>query len=484
MMRNNYGWTPGRKRFNREWTPINANRRANKLQLQIDAGFDSFSRLFASICGLIFLGSMLTVCLRSSAVTIGLAGSSEVGEAGRVIRRLVNEWEKKTGNHVEYVSKPNSYSAAFAEFLVDWSAQTPDIDVYSIDTSWQGTAAPYAVDLTKFFNAEELSAHFPEVIKNNTVDGKLVSVPTSVDVGLLYYRVDLLNKYGFSHPPETWDELTEMARTIQTGEKAAGDADFYGYLWQGKDESGAVNALEWIFSYVGGTIIEADGRVSINNPRAIEALNRARSWLGTVSPLATTAYAEEECRNVFQDGHAVFMRNWPYVYALADKPDCRTCGKFSVTVLPKGGASGIHAGALGGWSLMVSKYSRRPDIAADLVRYFSSAEIQKEVALELCGMPSRPALYTDQDILNKFPWFAKLPVIFDQAVARPSTALGPNYNRLAYLVAHQLDLFLRHGETAEETVHQIEDGAKKLMATTNAGHENPEKPRMDANKHE
>jgi trehalose/maltose transport system substrate-binding protein len=83
-------------------------------------------------------------------------------------------------------------------------------------------------------------------------------------------------------------------------------------------------------------------------------------------------------------------------------------------------------------------------------------------------MPSRPALYTDQDILNKFPWFAKLPAIFDQAVARPSTALGPNYNRLAYLVAHQLDLFLRHGETAEETVRQIEEGAKKLMKIAEA----------------
>lgn len=347
-MRNNYGWTPGRKRFNREWTPINANRKANQLQPQIDAGFDLFgagfravaiallkveqvflfnrtliprgirlnlrpsavtdvcrpfhARLFASLRGLIILGSMLTFCGSGSAVTIGLAGSSEFGEAGRVIRRLVNKWEKKTGNQVEYVSKPNSYSAAFAEFLVDWSAQTPDIDVYSIDTSWQGTAAPYALDLTKFFNAEELNAYFPDVIKNNTVDGKLVSIPTSVDVGLLYYRIDLLNKYGFSHPPDTWDELTEMARTIQTGEKAAGDADFYGYLWQGKDESGAVNALEWIFSYVGGTIIEADGRVSINNPRAIEALNRARSWLGTVSPVPPSLMPRKNAETFFKTG--------------------------------------------------------------------------------------------------------------------------------------------------------------------------------------
>jgi len=420
---------------------------------------EMFRRFNSGIC----LGLLLMFCGYCRGITIGLAGSSEFGEAGKVTRRLVNEWASKTGNQVVYVSKPNNYSAAFGEFLVDWAAHTPDIDVYSIDTTWQATAAPYSIDLTKFFSPTELAEHFPQVIANNTVDGKLVSVPTSVDVGLLYYRTDLLKKYGFSNPPETWDELTEMSQAIQAGERRAGDADFYGYLWQGKDESETVNALEWIFSYGGGTIVEADGRVSINNPRAIEALNRARGWLGTISPAGTLADAEEECRNTFQDGHAAYMRNWPYVYALADKPDCRISGKFSVTVLPKGGASGTHAGALGGWSLMVSKYSRHPDAAADLVRYFSSAEVEKKVALELCGMPSRPALYQDQDILKKYPWFAKLPGIFDHAVARPSNLLGANYNRLAYLVAHQVDLFLRHGESADDAVRQIETGAKKLM---------------------
>lgn len=397
------------------------------------------------------------------AVTIGVEGSSEFGDARKVAHRLLDEWARKTGNQVVYRSKPNSYPAAFGQFLVDWAAQTPDIDVYSIDTTWQAAAAPHAIDLTKYFSQEELAAYFPQVIKNNTVDGKLVSVPTSVDVGLLYYRTDLLKKYGFAQPPDTWEELTKMARTIQDGERATGDGDFYGYLWQGKDEGVVVNALEWIFSYGGGSIIESDGRISIGNPRAIDALNRAREWLGTISPADTLTYAEEECRNIFENGHSAFMRNWPYVYVLAEKPDSQVSGKFSITVLPKGGASGTHAGALGGWSLMVSKYSKHPDVAADLVKYFSSVEVEKAVALELCGMPSRPALYQDKDILSKFPWFEKLPPIFDQAVARPSAVLGVNYNRLAYLLSYQVERFLRHDDTAEETVRQIEDGAKKLM---------------------
>ena len=128
----------------------------------------------------------------------------------KVAHRLLDEWARKTGNQVVYRSKPNSYPTAFGQFLVDWAAQTPDIDVYSIDTTWQAAAAPHAIDLTKYFSQEELTAYFPQVIKNNTVDGKLVSVPTSVDVGLLYYRTDLLKKYGFAQPPDTWEELTKM----------------------------------------------------------------------------------------------------------------------------------------------------------------------------------------------------------------------------------------------------------------------------------
>ena len=213
--------------------------------------------------------------------------------------------------------------------------------------------------------------------------------------------------------------MTALAQVIQAGERAAGDPDFYGYLWQGKDESLTVNVMEWIFSYGGGSVIEPDGQVSINNPKAIDALNRARQWLGTISPVATLSYAEEECRNTFQDGHSAFMRNWPYVYSLADKPDSRISGKFSVTELPKGGDAGTHAGSLGGWSLMVSKDSRHPEVAADFVKYFSSAEVEKQVALELCGMPSRPALYQDQDILKN--------ILGSENYPRCSTMLWPDH---------------------------------------------------------
>ena len=160
-----------------------------------------------------------------------------------------------------------------------------------------------------------------------------------------------------------------MAKKIQEGERAAGKPDFQGFVFQGKaSESVTCNAIEWIYSFDGGTIVEPDKKVTINNPNAIKALETAKGWVGTISPKGVTTYGEEEARNVWQAGNAAFMRNWPYAYALGNDPKSVIAGKFDITVLPKGGENGKNAAALGGWQLMVSAYSKAPDAAADLVR--------------------------------------------------------------------------------------------------------------------
>src|SRR5260370_8563974 len=140
-------------------------------------------------------------------------------------------------------------------------------------------------------------------------------------------------------------------------------------------------------------MIEPDKKVTVNNPNAIKALDTAHGWIGTVPPVGVTTYAEEEARNIWQTGHAAFMRNWPYAVALGADPKSAVSGKFDVTVLPKGGENGKNAARLGGWQLMVSAYSKVPDAAPDLLRYLSSAELKKDIALPLRFLPTRPATY-------------------------------------------------------------------------------------------
>jgi trehalose/maltose transport system substrate-binding protein len=397
-------------------------------------------------------------------VTIHFAGDSDVGEGGRWTKALAEEWAKKTGNTVDYISRPNDASATLQLFQQYWAAKSGDVDVYMVDVIWPGIAAPHALDLKKYFKEDELKEHFPRIIENNTVKGKLVAMPFFTDAGVLYYRTDLLEKYGYKEPPKTWEELAEMAKKIQDGERQAGHPDFQGFVFEGKaSESVTCNAIEWIYSYGGGTIIDPDKKVTINNPKAIKALEAAKSWVGTISPQGVVSYGEEEARNIWQAGNAAFMRNWPYAYALGQDPKSVISGKFAATVLPKGGADGKNAACLGGWNLMVSAYTKNPEVAADLVRFLTSPEAQKKRAVDLSQLPTRPEVYKDQDVLAKNPWFANAVEILTNAIARPSTVTGADYNQVSTIFFQSVNKVLTGGEPAPGAVSDVERVAKRIV---------------------
>ncbi|MBV9999747.1 MAG: ABC transporter substrate-binding protein [Verrucomicrobia bacterium] len=412
---------------------------------------------------LVWLGLLTSGSLKAG-VTVRFAGDSDVGEGGRWTRAVVEDWAKRTGNTVQYISRPNDASATLQQFQQYWAARSADVDAYMVDVIWQGIAAPHAVDLHKYVKEDELKQHFPRIVQNNTVNGKLVSLPMFTDAGILYYRTDLLQKYGLSGPPKTWEELAQMAKKIQDGERGAGHGDFQGFVFEGKaSESVTCNAVEWIYSFGGGTVVSEDKKVTINNPNAAKALDTARSWVGTISPQGVTTYSEEEARNLWQAGNAAFMRNWPYAYALGQDPKSPISGKFDVTVLPKGGADGKNAACLGGWQVMVSAYSKVPDAAADMVRFLCSPEIQKKRAIDLSQLPTIPALYNDPDVLAKNGWFKNMQEVFNNAVARPSTATGADYNQVSTALYQNTNKVLAGGESGQNAVVQIERTCKRIV---------------------
>jgi trehalose/maltose transport system substrate-binding protein len=424
------------------------------------SGHQRLVTLTCSFC----LSLALSATVFAQGATVRFAGDSDVGEGGRWTRAAAEEWAKKSGNKIEYISRPNDASATLQQFQQYWAAKSPDIDVYMVDVIWQGILAPHAVDMKKYYNEAELKEFFPRIIENNTVGGKLASVPWFTDAGILYYRKDLLEKYGFKEPPQTWEELTEMGKKIQEGERAAGKPDFAGFVFQGKaSESVTCNAIEWIYSFNGGSIVDPDKKVTINNPNAIKALETAKGWVGTISPKGVTTYGEEEARNVWQAGNAAFMRNWPYAYALGNDPKSVIAGKFDVTVLPKGGADGKNAACLGGWQLMVSAYSKNPDAAADLVKFLASAESQKKRAIELTQLPTLPALYSDPQVLEKNPYWKNMLDVLSNAVARPSTVTGADYNQLSTAFFQSVNKVLTGGETPKNAVTQVERVAKRIV---------------------
>jgi trehalose/maltose transport system substrate-binding protein len=375
--------------------------------------------------------AVLAVALSSTTRAAEISIScSALGKEYDICKEGAEAWAKKTGNTVKLVSTPNSATERLALYQQLLAAGAGDVDVFQIDVVWPGILGHHFVDLTQKAQGQ-VGQHFPTMIENNTVKGKLVAMPWFADAGLLYYRKDLLEKYR--RPiPSTWDELTETARIVQDGERKAGNANFTGFVWQGKAYEGLTTvALEWVYSHNGGTIVDEKGEITISNPNAARALRTAAGWVGKISPEGVLNYTEEEARGVFQAGNAAFMRNWPYAWALAQGGDSVVKDKVGVQPLPKGGADGKHAGTLGGQLLAVSKYSKNADAAVDLVMHLTSAEEQKRRAIVGSFNPTIPALFKDPDVQKAAPFIGELFAVFTNAVARPAAVTGEDYNKVS-----------------------------------------------------
>ena len=378
------------------------------------------------------------IALASLASATGSAQAAEltiscgaVGAELTLCQEGVRAWEEKTGHSVDVVSTPNSSTERLSLYQQILSANSSDIDVMQIDVVWPGLLANHLLDLREVLGEDAADGHFDTIVTNNTIDDRLVAMPWFTDAGVLYYREDLLEKHGHE-VPTTWQELTEIARDIQNAEREAGNDRMQGFVFQGRAYEGlTVNALEWVASFGGGTVVDNEGEVAINNERAAQALDLAASWIGDISPEGVLNYTEEEARGVFQGGNAVFMRNWPYAWSLAQSDDSDVRGKVGVVQLPAGGEEGQSAAGLGGWNLAVSRYSEHPDIAADLVAYLTGEEEQKRRAIQASYNPTIDSLYQDQEVLDAVPFFGTLYDTFTNAVARPSAPTGDAYGRVS-----------------------------------------------------
>ena len=356
--------------------------------------------------------------------------SGAVGNAVENFKALVKPWEEATGNTVTLVPMPASTTDQFGQYRLWLAAGATDIDLYQTDVIWAPQLADHFVDLTEAAK-DLIPQHFPSIIESQTVNGKLVALPIFTDAPALYYRKDLLEKYG-KQPPKTWAELTETAQMIQDAERAEGKKDLWGFVWQGSAYEGLTcNALEWVKSHGGGQIVEPDGTISINNPNAVAALEQAKSWVGTISPEGVLAYQEEEARGVWQTGNAVFMRNWPYAYTLGNGDDSAVKGLFAVTTLPVGKEGDSSAATLGGWNVAVSKYSTKQEAAISLALYLAGPEAQKQRAIAESNLPTIMALYEDPDIAAAQPIIPQWKEVFLNAVPRPSAPTKGKYNEVS-----------------------------------------------------
>ncbi len=295
------------------------------------------------------------------------------------------------------------------------------LDVFFMDVIWPGefASAGWALPLDRYFNATEQKKFLAAPILANHYGGHIFGVPLFIDAGLLYYRKDLLTKYALPEP-RTWPELVQTAKTILVRER---DPDLVGFSGQFKQYEGLVcDMMEYVLSNGGALWDESHLVSALDQPRALEAVRFVRDHIiGEISNRGVLTYEEPESLALFTQGRAVFHRNWPYAWKIANDPaTSRIAGKVGMTRLPAF-TSGKSVSTLGGWQLGINRLSTQPELAWRFVDFMTSAGMQKRIALATGRAPTRRVLYDDPALLSAIPQLSSLLQTFEQAVPRPIT---------------------------------------------------------------
>jgi multiple sugar transport system substrate-binding protein len=327
-------------------------------------------------------------------------------------------------------------------FVINLEGRSAGFDVLMLDVIWvpEFARAGWLLDLTDRWPPGDRTTHFPATVAAATLDGRVWAVPWVMNVGLLYYRRDLLARHGLA-PPATYAELNSHARQVLG---AAGDPRLAGFVWQGKQYEGlVVNVLESFWA-AGTDLVGAGGALLPDLERAAAALAWRREVIASgISPPLVTSADEELSRREFGAGRAVFLRNWPYGQRVFESPASAVRGRVGIAPLPGGGA-------LGGAHLAINRRTRHPDAAWALVEFLGRPQAQRRIAAAVALHPTRPALLDDPALRAIFdgarprpvtPWYQTVsatlqPELSAAIVGRkaPERALADARRRLAYFL--------------------------------------------------
>ncbi len=388
------------------------------------------------------------------------------------ISQDLQDFTRQTGIQVKRLPRPDGSlnQLTLARELLKKGDAT--LDVVSIDVIWSAILNSYLLDLTPYFGAE-VSSMDPVLRATYSVGDKLVAIPNHAYISILYYRPNLLRRYGYSAPPKTWDELEKMATRIQAGERARGEKNFWGYMWQGGfNEDLTCSGLEWQTGEAGGRIIEDDKTISVNNPHVIQAWQRAARWVGSISPPGVTAYGLWDAQNAWGAGNAAFLRGWqsdfsvitrgwPFLQSLPPAPTSAVDTQFGMTSVP-GGPAG-RASTLGGNGLAVSRTSAHQKEALELIRFLRRRDAQLTSATEHSKPPQEVGLFALPALLDPYPRFTQERLHGGGVVARPSVVAAEKYDEVSRAYIRAVRSVLMREKTAPLAAADLE---KELIALT------------------
>jgi multiple sugar transport system substrate-binding protein len=410
-----------------------------------------------------FRAQILLLAVLSAACRPGAPASSTrvvlryqpLGPDPAPLQDLVSEFERANpGVSVELQTYPNATDLAHQLLVTSLGAGGTDLDAFVLDVVWVAELerAGWLADLSEAFPPERVRADFLDGPAEAVIrEGRTRAIPWFVDVGLLYYRTDLVRE-----PPRTYDALEAAAVAAMAREPGIS-----GYVWQGREYEGlSCNFFEAVWGRGGDPF--SGGRFQLDTPAARDALGWLRALVERgISPRSVAVATEEDARRAFQEGRAVFMRNWPYAWPLLEEPGSRVRGRVGVAPLPSATGS-PGPGALGGWQVGVSAGSppARRAAAIRLVRHLTSPEANLVLARAYGRNPARRAAYADPRLAAANPFVARLFPVLERARPRPIT---PYYVMIGDALQGELSAAVSGLRAPDEALRRAQAQADEIV---------------------
>ena len=357
---------------------------------------------------------------------------------------------------VRYIEGPSSTDTREMLYTTSFLAGKSPYDIVFMDIIWvpKFAAAGWLEDLTLRLSPVEWEEFLQGDLEGSKYKEQIYRVPMYSDAGMLYYRKDILDAAGFS-PPKTWKELIAIAEKLQDPPR------IWGFLWQGKQYEGlSCNFLELIKSSGGFWVDPMTGEVGLDRPEALEALSFMRDLIHKykISPPGVTTYQEEEGRQLFQSGNAIFLRNWPYVWTLTQEKESQVRGK--VGIVPMVHKEGEKSAATqGGWGFGIYKQGKHKEEAWRFISFATSYEIQKFICLKEGQVPTLRILFQDRGILAKNPHYPELYKVLQAATPRPQVA---NYGRISEILQRYVSASLTGKISTQEALKRADMETRPL----------------------
>lgn len=368
-------------------------------------------------------------CLRSGkqdARTLTLAVNS--GVEGDALKQAAKDYEQQTGIHINIAEFP--YANLFEKELIDLSARTGAYDLIMLDDPWFPKFASLNVltDLMPLLKKRGKTGPDDDFVATSLALGRepyqtgaLYALPYVGNSQLFFYRKDLFQKHNLKEPA-TWDDVLAAAKTISENEAtgAPGAAKVYGYVMRAAQGNAAVADFMPIFWAFGGEMFESSGQPTVNSAEGIAAL-KFMIELGKYSPPGYASFNADEVGAHLLQGTAAMSINWPaWISSFSDPSKSKVTARMEFGQLPA--AKNPGRAEIGNWLIAIPRDARNVEEAMGFLLWATDRE-QMKLSAQRGNPPTRRSLFTDPELVAKFPSYPAQLRSLEGSRPRPRTPL-------------------------------------------------------------